>query len=167
MRSLRKAAGVGLLVSALAGCAHGPAPRGRSIRLALLPAESEQFPAVATALNTSLRDAPVGGVDDRFLSKVSLEVVQLSIECVDPTAACYAAVGRALGADRLLLGQLAPGTEPAGSLRVTVTLFDVNAGAPLRNGARVFSDGAEAEKGVKELVAQVLELAASPPQGSP
>ena len=53
--------------------------------------------------------------------------MQLSIECVEPTSACYTAVGRSLTAQRLLLAQVAEGAPKRHdkSLRVTLTLLDV------------------------------------------
>ena len=117
---------------------------------------------VLKALNTALRDTPVADGRERFMSKVSLEVVQLSIECVDPTAACYAAVGRALAADRLLLGQIVPVKGRPQALRVTVTLFDVPGAAPIKTVEREF-DGAEAAlQGVKGAVDEVVAAATAP-----
>src|SRR5262245_50766785 len=71
---------------------------GRRMKLAVLPVESEQFPRVARGLNGVFQDVRMKGIDDYFLSRVTLEVVQLSIECVEPNSACYAAVGHSLGA---------------------------------------------------------------------
>jgi len=144
------------VVGLAGGCAHEAAkvaPPAHGARVALLPAESEQFPAAATALNTALRDAPLDALGERFLSKVSLEVVQLSIECVDASAACYAAAGRALAADRLLFAQLAPNGH---GLRVTVTLFDVRAAAPAKQSAGDFPDEQEAARGAARLVDTVV-----------
>jgi hypothetical protein len=158
MRSIGMAALVALIALG-AGCAHGAAVSAVARpRVALLPAESEQFPTVATAVNTSLREAPVDAIGDRFLSKVSLEVVQLSIECVDATNGCFTAVGRALKADRLLLAQIASagGEAAASSVRVTVVLFDVPKGAPERQASGVFPDETEAARAVRRLVDQVV-----------
>ena len=56
------------------------------VKLAVLPVDSDAYPQIAASLNNALHDVKVKGVDDYFLSKVALEVVQLSIECVQPTS---------------------------------------------------------------------------------
>jgi hypothetical protein len=138
----------------LAACSHPtptPAPAPKT-RLAVLPAESDSFPKVAAELSKSLASARVAGVDDTQVSKVSLEVVQLSIECVDSTTACYAAVGKSLNANKLLFAQLAP--EKKKQLKVTVTLFDVDASTSAKTAEKVFASEAEASAGVAGLVAE-------------
>src|SRR5438270_2983601 len=86
--------------------AVAPPPK---VRVAVLPIESDAFPRLAETINRQLHDVRVRGVDETFVSKVTLEVVQISIECVDPSASCYSAVGRSLSSDRLLMVQLAGG----------------------------------------------------------
>src|SRR5262245_54386968 len=76
-------------------------PKGT--RLAVLPVESDGFPEVAEWVTNLLADVRVSGVDEYFKTRVALEVVQLSIECVDPTAQCYTQVGKSLQANRLLM----------------------------------------------------------------
>jgi hypothetical protein len=140
-------------------CAHSapppPPPPPKPVprtTLAVLPAESDAFPKAAAALSKSLADAHVVGIDDTHVSKVSLEVVQLSIECVDATAACFAAVGKSLGANKLLFAQLAPGAKKA--LKVSVTLFDVDTSAPAKTAEKTFPNEAAATTGVADLVAE-------------
>ena len=98
------------------GCAHAPRaervqapppPPKPRVKLAVLPVDTDAFPQIAASLNRALHDVKVKGVDDYFLSKVTLEVVQLSIECVQPTSECYSAVGKSLSANKLLLGHIA------------------------------------------------------------
>jgi hypothetical protein len=151
-----------LAMSAAAGCAHkkpavvAPAPAPR-VKLAVLPVESDAFPAVADAVNASMRGARVSGVDDYFLSKVTLDVVQLSIECVDPTTTCWAAVGKSLSANKLLLAQVRGGVKKRDrSVHVTVTLFDVDAGVPMNIADQVFKTRDEAVSGVAALVDQAV-----------
>lgn len=120
------------------------------VTLAVLPAESNDFPKAAQAYTTSLARAAVRGVDHTELSKVSLEVVQLSIECVEPTTTCYAQVGKSLAADRLLFAQLSGGKR---NVKVTVTLFDVDAGTPKR-AQKVFASERAATAGAARLVAE-------------
>jgi hypothetical protein len=124
MRSVGVGRGLSTLVVAwLTGCAYppppvaSPPPPPHRSRLAVLPTESEQFPTVAAEANAALRAVRIAGVEELFQSSVSLEVVQLSIECVDPTDACYSAVGKALAADRLLLAQIAPDLRHSNSGR--------------------------------------------------
>jgi hypothetical protein len=132
--------------------ACGPARKSgeTQVTLAVLPAESDEFPKTAQALTDSLRKAIIGGVDRTEVSKVSLEVVQLSIECVEPTVECYEAVGKSLSANRLLFAEVS-GTKRR--VEVTVTLFDVDAKAPKKT-QRVFSSQAAATAGAADVVAE-------------
>jgi hypothetical protein len=138
----------------LVGACHPIRTRGGGrggVTLAVLPAESDAFPKAARAITDSLARADVSGVDSRQVSKVSLEVVQLSIECVEPTASCYAAVGKSLSANRLLFAQIEPGGKK--QLRVKVTLFDVDARNP-RSAEKVFPNEKAASDGIGELVTE-------------
>jgi len=149
-----------------AGCGHGstaasttpvaaPAP---AVQLAVLPAESDTFPRAARALSSSLASSRIAGVETT-VSKVSLEVVQLSIECVDPTAACYEAAGRSLSVNRLLFARIvagrAPGRAKPKPLKVSVTLFDVDARAATRTAEKTFASEDDATAGAAALVAEV------------
>jgi hypothetical protein len=141
-------------------CSHPqPAPvssppsRPSSIRLAVIPAESDAFPRVARALSTSLTDARIEGIDQTQVSRVSLEVVQLSVECVDATTTCYGAIGRSMAANRLLFARIDGGAKR--QLKVTVTLFDVDASVELRSAERMFASEDEAAAGVAALVGEV------------
>lgn len=145
------------------GCAHPPppspppappAPPPSKIQLAVIPADSDAFPRAARAVSASLATARVPGVDATTLSKVSLEVVQLSIECVEPTAACYEAIGRSMAANRLLFARIDGGATRRG-LKITVTLFDVDARAAVRSAQRAFATEDDATTGVAALVAEV------------
>src|SRR4051812_39355627 len=98
-----------LMVVTMSACAHAGSPATtavatpsasprtakatKPVRLVALPAESEAFPNVARAATDSLSRAQVRWLGAAQVSKVSLEVVQLSIECVDSSASCYQAVG--------------------------------------------------------------------------
>jgi hypothetical protein len=151
-------AALGCMVLAACGLGRGKpksAPVVAKTRLAVLPAESDSFPKVAEELSRSLASARVAGVDDMQLSKVSLEVVQLSIECVDPTTACYSAVGKSLNVNKLLFAQLA-----STSNSVTVTLscfFFSDASAAKKTAEKVFANEAEASAGVAGLVAEATQ----------
>jgi hypothetical protein len=151
------------------GCAHSPAtrteapPPAKRLKLAVLPVDSDQFPQIAASLNNALHGVKVKGVEDYFLSKVTLEVVQLSIECVQPTSDCYAAVGKSLSANRLLLGQIVQlGKKKRDrAVRVTITLFDVDAGQAVNVVDHVYKTPELASQGAQELVA---EVAGEPPR---
>jgi hypothetical protein len=96
-------------VLAVVACAHSHPPTVAAkpkIKLVTLPAESDTFPDVAKATTSALAKAKLAGVDEQTTSKVSIEVVQLSIECVDATAACYEAAAKSLSAQRLLFAQI-------------------------------------------------------------
>jgi hypothetical protein len=148
-----------MVISTMA-CGHArpvPAPTTirpvPSVRLVVLPAESDAFPAAARELSARLAAAKVPGVDDTQVSKVSLEVVQLSVECVEPTNTCYDAIGRSMAVDRLLFARLDPGGKR--QLKVTVTLYDVDAKAAMRTATKLFTNEAEASSGVAALVDEV------------
>jgi hypothetical protein len=129
------------------------APRSK-IQLAVIPAESDVFPRAAEAVSASLSSTRVAGVDATAVSKVSLEVVQLSIECVDPVDACYQAIGKSMSANRLLFARIDPGATRR-QLRVTVTLYDVDAGSAKRTAAKLFTSEDQAVAGAAGLVAEV------------
>ena len=148
-----------LACAALAACGGAPRkpastpPAGKVVTLEVMPAESDAFPAAAKAVTDWLSRARVSGVDRTQVSKVSLEVVQLSIECVEPSAACYQAVARTLSADRILFAQIAPGPKKK-QLKVTVSLFAINDPFP-HSAERVFASEQEAEQKMGELVSEV------------
>ena len=141
-----------LAVVAVAACAHAqPAPiaPAAKVKLVTLPAESDSFPAVAKAATSAIADAKLGGVDETVASKVSMEVVQLSIECVDATNACYEAAARSLTATKLLFASIdSEGKKP----KISVVLFDV--GKPPKTAEKTFDSEAAAIAGVGGLVAE-------------
>jgi hypothetical protein len=158
------------------GCAHkspppppapqveaAPPPAAR-VKMAVLPVDASDYPAIAQSLNNVLHDVKVKGVDDYFLSKATLEVVQLSIECVEQTAACYSAAGKQLGANKLLLGRITSAAPPKKkrdkSVRVIITLFDVDTGEAVNVAERVYRTPEAASQGATDLVA---EAAGDPP----
>jgi hypothetical protein len=164
---------LGTLVVLGIGCAHAPAqtaqtppppaPKAR-VKLAVLPVDSDAFPQIAASLNNALHNVKVNGVDDYFLSKVALEVVQLSIECVQPTSECYAAAGKSLSANKLLLGHITAMSKRKRdkSVRVTITLFDVDAGEASNVVDRIFKTPELASQGAQDLVAEAAADAPKP-----
>jgi hypothetical protein len=146
--------GLLLVVAAVVGCAHAKpvatiTPVAK-IKLLTLPTESDAFPTIASAATTALGHAHVDGVDEQATTKVSIEVVQLSIECVDPSASCYEAAAKSLSANKLLFAQVdVDGKKP----KVSVTLFDRPSGA-VRTVEHTFSTEADAVAGLDGLVAE-------------
>jgi hypothetical protein len=152
--------GAGIPVVALAcllgGCAArsapppktaaGPAPSSRPARLAWLPVEPLASPEIAGVVNDALTRLEVAGATESVRAPVSMEVAQLTIECIEPTVACYSAVGRSFRADRLLWLEMAAGEASAPGLRITLALFDVNRATFVRREAWRFASVAEARR---------------------
>jgi hypothetical protein len=177
---------LGLLALAVGGCATSASakagtpkseptgPTGpKRVKLAVLKVESDQFPELAKALNAQLRDVQVKGVDDYFISKVTLEVVQLSIECVEQTPNCLGQVGKSLSAQRLLVARLTPGATARKSKKnrpvtVSVTQIDAEQGTALQQAEKEFKNEQEAMQGITDVVNQAAgqEVAAKPSSSS-
>lgn len=147
------------MVTSLVACgsAHpapvSPVARAPRVQLAVIPADSDAFPRAAQAVSASLAAAKVSGIDEKRVSRVSLEVVQLSIECVDPTSACYEAIGRSMSANRLLFARIDSANRR--QLKITVTLFDVDARTATRSQQKLFASEDDATAGAAALVAEV------------
>jgi TolB-like protein len=147
-----------------AGCAHTttsrpPAKRqltveSSHVKLAVLPVDGQSYPRIAEAINALLVDVQLPGVDEYFVSKVSLEVVQLSIECLENSEACYGQVGRSLGAQLILLGQVQPRGAKKGDrgVKVSFVLFDVQKGRVVRSAEDAFDDESKAVRGAPDLL---------------
>jgi len=146
-------------------------PKG--IRLAVLPVESDGFPEVAEWVSNLLSDVRVSGVDEYFKTRVALEVVQLSIECVDANAKCYTQVGKSLQANRLLMAVVTGGSgrRRDRSLKVRVILFDVDKGAEITSAEKQFKNKDEALADAEDLVNRALgesrQASATPPGKHP
>jgi len=123
---------------------------------AVLPAESDAFPIAARSTTERLRRARVKGLEEPQISKVSLEVVQLSIECVERTPACYEAVGKSLAANELLFAEIDEGPKKQ-SIKVTVTLFDVDAKQRKKAAIKVFASEEDVVWGVADVVAEATK----------
>jgi hypothetical protein len=141
------------------------APR---IRVGVLPPDALPFGEVAAALGRGLEGALSAANGRRVrgsevvAAKVSMEVAQLSLECVSPTNDCYAAVGRFLQVDRLLWGQAVRDGD-ASSVKITVIHLDVGRRIPLGRAERTFTDQVAAVEGVQAVVDQAMApLPASP-----
>lgn len=124
---------------------------GHPETLAILAVESDRLPALAEAATSALAKAKVPGIAETRVSPVSLEVVQLSIECVEPTVDCYRAVANSLAAQRLLFGQIT--ADDGASITVAVTLFDAETRTP-RTIEKEFASEREATDALDALVAE-------------
>ena len=144
------------------GCAHAkptaeaPPYVAGTHRLVALPTDKISYPNAAERATEYLTRTRVRGFDAPQLAKVSLEVAQLSIECVEANGTCYAAVGRSLGANALLFVQLEPGPEPD-QVRVSVTLFDVDGATPKRTARKLFDTEQDAVYGVRDVVEEATK----------
>jgi hypothetical protein len=153
-----------LMALGVVGCASAPppkkaervpeeAPTHRRLKLAVLPVESDNFPRLARGVNGVFHDIQVPGVDDYFLSKVTLEVAQLAIECVDMTNECWSAVGKSLTSDRLLLANINHSKKKHDhTITLRVTYFDVTTGQPVNVVNRSFKSEEEALRGMKDVI---------------
>jgi hypothetical protein len=106
-------------------------------------------------MTAELLQARLTGFEPPALSKVSLEVVQLSIECVETTTACFTAVGKELSASKMLFASIEPGRGT--QVRISVTLFDVDARKRKRTSARVFKNEDAAMAGLKKIIAEATK----------
>jgi hypothetical protein len=146
-------------------------PKG--IRLAVLPVESDGFPEVAEWFSNLLADVRVSGVDEYFKTRVALEVVQLSIECVDATPQCYSQVGKSLQANKLLMAVITAGggRKRDRTVKVRVMLFDVDKGAEITSAEKQFKNKDEALADAEELVNHALgdrkQASATPAEKKP
>jgi hypothetical protein len=149
------------LVGALEGCATKAPPRtivprstaatGAPVKLAVLPSDSLLYADIALALDRQLAGARPRGVGPTVHANVSMEVAQLTLECVSATDDCYTQVGRFLQVDRLLWGSIARDPRSTG-VRVTVVLLDVRRGAAVARAEEIFAESDAAIGGLRKLV---------------
>ena len=141
-----------LALAAWVGCVHPKAATTPSdkAKLLTLPAESDVFPKLAAAVTAALAHAKVAGVDESATSRVSIEVVQLSIECVDPTDTCYDEAAKSLAANKLLFAHI---VGSGGKPKITVTLFDRATKSP-KTAEHTYATEAAALDGLEGLVAE-------------
>jgi hypothetical protein len=119
-----------------------------------VPVESDAFPASAQLLTDLLRRARLRDVDPPTMGKVSLEVIQLSIECVDPTLDCYTQVARTLHADLMIMGEITPGAGKD-ELTATVSLLDARDKRWVKRAARKFATEDDARYDMHLVVEEV------------
>ncbi len=128
---------------------NSPPPR---VRLAWLPFDAPASSGLTTAVNANLEHVKIAGVTESFQASVSMEMAQLAIECIEKTARCYAAVGRSVGADRLLWADL--DRRAHGNLTLRVALFDVDRGAVVHEAEQSYPSAKAAQADVETLIAR-------------
>src|SRR5262245_48546264 len=72
------------------------------MRLVWMPLEERKFAELATSVNDRLGHASIKGVTEVVQAPISMEMAQLTIECINRSPLCYGAVAKKLNADRLL-----------------------------------------------------------------
>lgn len=154
-RRMRNVLGNLVWLACIAACKHSaPTTPSAKVKLAVMPAESPDFPKAAKAATESLAGANVQGVDETEVRKVSIDVVQLQIECLDPTPACYSAAGKAISADELLFAKISGAKK---QVDVTVTLFDVDRSKVKHEAHDSFASEDLAIAGIPKLVAEATK----------
>src|SRR5262249_28420489 len=88
--------------------AHAVKPPPPPEKVAWMPLDPLDAPSVAQAVNDKMSHVQIAGTKEHVKAAVSMEVAQLAIECIQPTAVCYRAVGHSLGADRLMWAEIDP-----------------------------------------------------------
>ena len=126
------------------------APPAPPQKLAWMPLDPFDAPSVAQAVNDNMSRVKLSGSSAGVKAAVSMEVAQLALECISPTTTCYRAVGHSLGADRLMWAEIDP-EAPEDKIRITVVLFDVQAGTASRR-VGTFAGVDAARAGIAELV---------------
>jgi hypothetical protein len=145
-----------------------PATAPPSVKLAWLPLETRISPDLASAVNTRLGHVELEGVTRSFQAPVSMEMAQLAIECIERTPACYGAVGRSVGADRLLWADLEPGAKGSGrTVMLRVSLFDVGGQVMLQAVSRPFASTEAAREGVAGIMDGAFPARGVPPGAKP
>lgn len=102
-----------------------------------VPVGSDEFPEAAKLATDLLGRARLRNLPEPALGKVPLDVIQLSIECNDPTLECYLQVARSLHADLMIFGEIAPAKDKE-AFTLTVSLLDANAKQYVKRAARTF-----------------------------
>jgi hypothetical protein len=154
---------LGLLATLATACAtakpapvvHAPPPRPKAapppVRLAWLPLEATVSAEVASTVNQKLAGLVVAGVTEKVQAPVSMEMAQLALECIERTPACWAKVGRSVGADRLAWAELARANKRDASVTLRLSLFDVSGAAVVQQGSKTFPNAKAAREGATAL----------------
>jgi hypothetical protein len=154
------------LVGLVLGCASSkppppvvaPPPRVEAtppVRLVWFPVDARaSSKELVTATNDQLAHLSIKEVTQVAPAPVSLEMAQLTIECIDKTPGCFSKVGRSMNADRMVWADLERGGQ--GAVIVRVSLFDVTKGEIMKNANRTFPSPKEASDGVAGVVRDAL-----------
>jgi hypothetical protein len=125
------------------------------VRLVWFPVEARAASKdVVSAANDQLAHLSMKDVTQVAPAPVSLEMAQLTIECIDKTPGCFSKVGRSLNADRMVWADVERGGQ--GAVTVKVSMFDVAKGAITKNAKRTFPTPKEARDGVAGVVRDAL-----------
>jgi hypothetical protein len=116
-----------------------------------MPLDSFDVPVVAQAINERMSRVKPAWAAETVKAAVSMEVAQLALECIQPTADCYGAVAKSLKADRLVWAEVEAVSASEEKIRITVVTFDARAGTASRR-AGTFDSVPAARAGVGELV---------------
>jgi hypothetical protein len=76
---------------------------------------------------------------------------------VEPNASCYEAVGKELAANQLLFAEIVNGPRKD-SIRVTITLFDVDLKKRRKAASKVFASEEDVVWGVADVIAEATKL---------
>jgi hypothetical protein len=136
--------------------ARVPAAPARPARLAWLPVEPLASAEIAGVVNDTLTRLAGAGAAESVRAPVSMEVAQLTIECIEPTVACYSAVGRSFHVDRLLWVEIAAKQAGAAGLRITLALFDVNRASFIRRDEWSFASAGDARGALPSSIERAL-----------
>jgi hypothetical protein len=149
-----------------AGCAttSGSTNEGPRPSLAVLPVESDVSPKLVSALNDALQAVKIEGNLEIRRLKVPMQVVQMQIECIEITDACFTAVGKSLNVDGFLTATLSK--DKAKGYRVTLVLFNVDKGTTIKVVDKSFKKEDEAVRSAYELVDEVLKRKADAAEAS-
>jgi len=138
----------------VATAAPPPAAAAATTRLVWLPLEQRKFAVLATSVNDRLARVAIDGVTDVVQAPISMEMAQLTIECINRSPACYGAVGRSMKADRLLWADVQ--REEGGAVTINVSLFDVGTGVIARKFDQKFASEDAARAGISGAMDGVL-----------
>jgi hypothetical protein len=149
-----------------------PPPPPKKVKLAVLPVEKLLLPKVAEALNERLSKATVGGVSETTTAPVSMDTLQLQLDCAQPTDECYGKIARHFEAGRLLWAEIEREARTKKRSKNTATtirvlLFDVDKGTVVGRAEQSFP-GNVSDQALDQLVsATVAQAGGSPPVSPP
>jgi hypothetical protein len=136
-------------------------PAAARPRVALIPIESNRYGKVAQQLNEVVTGLIDTGLWDVERPKIGIEDLQISIECIEATPACFSALAQSLKVDRLHFGRLS--RDGKRQVKVTLFLFDAKGGRMLNTiERRLPSVAGKLKSTMPELEAMARESLAVP-----